>query len=165
MVTERYRYSHQSKYVKTIAKLREVTGFRTTHIPRLMNGATLVDGDLKELDNPINEVSPAYGYCQMNHYWNKSFEEFVAKRMRARGIRNYVDFFRWGNAKPGDLDPMPRGILKRIKQEMRLLLHINGVRGEVEEIERQFGVMLSAFDAEHNLERLYAEQRLLSIQR
>ena len=163
---ERFRSSAKNPHVKTLSRLRDVTGFKTAHLPRLVSGGTLVDGNFAPLRNVINDVSPAYTYGQINHYWNKSFEEFLVKRHRGGGmsneLRDYAHFFEWawGNMDKGDADPFPNWLAEAVRSEIGVLRGLPYVARAAGEVETEFAALLARITAGTNPRELYLEALL-----
>lgn len=161
LVVERFQHSSPNRHVKTLARIRDVTGIRTAHLPRLIHGGILVDGNFEELINPMNEIGPAYTYGQINHYWNKSFQEFLVKQSRGGGMtfepHNYSKFFEWGNRRNGTLDPLPRWLLEAIRSERQALLNLPEVQRGMEQVDNGFAEILASLAAEVDIHKVYSD--------
>ena len=160
LLLERFQHSSPSRHVKTIARLRDVTGIRTAHLPRLIHGGHLIDGGYSLFENPMNEVGPTYTNGQINHYWNKSFEEFLVKRNRGRAgmvqeMRDYAKFFEWGNMRKGDFDPVPGWLMERVQEELGKLLKLPYIERAAHNTERAFENILHKATAEIDIRKLY----------
>jgi hypothetical protein len=114
----------------------------------------------------MNAVSPRYGLGQLNHYWNKSFEEFIAKRMRGNTADSDKFFFQWGNmGDDGSPDPVPPILVERTRCELDRLMAIPEIRECVSRANRGFDQQLAHYDAEFGTEKRYNEARAAALAR
>ena len=88
--------SHKAnRHIKTICNPRKVTGFITPHNPEYLEGLYNISEQRKKIVGPFN----FNGTCErirINHYFTKSYDEFLSKRERGKadsfGIRSLEDF-------------------------------------------------------------------------
>ena len=139
-----------------MSRLRDVTGFRTAHMPRLISGGCLVDACMTDVSEATYTVEPTFRHGQLNHYWNKSFEEFVAKRERGRGDRAFADFFNFGNRVVGAIDSPRLSLIAMVKAEMAELSAIPGVAAAMDELDSRFRQDIAAFDRANDIQSVYA---------
>jgi hypothetical protein len=159
LALEIFNHSRPDLHVKTIARLREITGFHTCHIPQLMSGGFLLDGGFEKIKAPTGEVGPVYKYGQLNHYWHKSFEEFVAKKLRSKNDRTFEHFFVWQDPSLESVDRVPPILLEKVKVEIESLGAIPGVGAQLAKIENRFQAMLREFDSGGEILRIYNGHR------
>ncbi len=154
---ERFPFFINADHVKTIVRGGRALSFSTSHMPRLPHGDVVLDGALQPLAAPNFRMDPVYGYGQVNHYWNKSFEEFIAKHLRVRGDRSFETFFDYGANRiaGGTRETMPEAWMTRLRQEIAALTALPGVVGAMADIEANFTAMLAAFDRRHDSEALF----------
>jgi hypothetical protein len=96
-------------------------------------------------------MPPVYDYGQINHYWHKSFEEFIAKHLRSRGNAKFQNFFDyWGNRRAGPSETVPAAWIERVKAEMATLEALPGINAALRKIETKFSAMLADFDRRHD---------------
>lgn len=157
LLFDRYNTSRQHAMVKTLSRLRDVTGIRTAHLPRLINGGFLVDSAFRRLVNPMNEVGPVYGLAQINHYWNKSFEEFLCKRIRGKGDREYRDFFMMKDSSSEFVEIVPMNLIAALRAEVLELQKIPGLLKQIQIVEDHFRNTVANFRDEEgrNSRELY----------
>lgn len=166
LCAERFREAVPNEHVKTVFKLRDAVDTVNVHVPLLSKGKRQIGGDGRETPPYSAKLPPAYAYGQINHYWNKSFEEFYAKKKRGRGAvnraakqRDYAEFFNWGR---GDTkaEPLPaEDFIARVKDEMTRLRALPRVAAAEERVHTRFRSMM---DEDEGARRAYDEtaQRL-----
>jgi hypothetical protein len=145
----RFRDSRTDAHVKTLFKLRDAADLRSLHHPIMLPGTRSVDGCGRELGALAPRSGPCYGLAQINHYWQRSFQEFFLKKSRGRGAlglggaqRDYSDFFRWWA--PGESDPLPlEDHVGRVKMEMANIRALKGVDAAVERVEASVADVLA----------------------
>ena len=126
-VTERFSFAGwRSQFVKSIVRLPFVTSMQGVHKPYLVEGATIVGADLLPISGAGHDAPFQTTMGHINHYWNKSFAEFLIKqdrgRRRAIWERDTDLFFRWDiEVCDENFAPMEDILLRRrrvIEQEM-----------------------------------------------
>lgn len=93
-VLERFPHGRDDRGFKSLVKLKDVVSMRAAHFPILLNSedGIYLDGNLKVIegiDPPEYKTlwsisTPKYLAGQLNHYWCKSYEEFVIKQDRRK---------------------------------------------------------------------------------
>ena len=131
LLLERFVHSRDNEHLKTLTRVRDLVSMKLVHCPILFDGCQVVDSNLVPL-KPLTKVStPAvYGLGQVNHYWNKSFQEFMIKRSRGRASVGLAgpkleisSFFEWGaNGVQGNSDPPNPILVDRVRAEYEALL-------------------------------------------
>ncbi|WP_271504861.1 glycosyltransferase family 2 protein [Bradyrhizobium sp. CCBAU 11357] len=155
-VLERFSETRADQHGKSLSRLRDIVSMRPVHYPTLLPGCVLLDSEFKAVTD-IATMQPIYGMGQINHYWNKSFEEFALKKVRglpSQGLagkqRDFEQFFAW-DARAGNasIETMPSDLLADLRREYDALLELpgiadqldiirRGVRSRLQELERQF---------------------------
>jgi hypothetical protein len=157
---ERFRNGRCSDHIKTFVRLARCLSFPTSHLPTLVKGDHVVDGSLTVVSSPSFKMRSAYGYGQINHYWNKSFEEFVAKRARGRDYRNFESFFLFGaNRSWGRYESIPESWIAKVKRELKALTTSRRLSEVIADAERRFVRMILEYDRAHNLKQIYLSYR------
>jgi len=162
LLLERFIYSIHNDHVKSLVALRDIVSMHRVHTPVLRTGAWLANSAMERVD-PSIKMTPVYGHGQINHYWNKSFVEFVLKRSRGRiskGLSgaplDFSSFFDWGaNGRRGNLDPPDKRIVDRLKLEYRNLLSIPGIEKDLELVQSSCREMLAMLDRDLNMKSIY----------
>jgi hypothetical protein len=160
LVLERFCNCRAAGHVKTFARLSRCLAFPSSHCPKLPFGDRVLDGALRPVPNSAPEMQATYEYGQVNHYWNKSFEEFVAKLLRSWSHRSFENFFTWGNNRTfGHFESLPAGWINRVREEMKLLRSLPGVERHHGEAERRFRQSIDRYSKEQNLPAVYISER------
>ena len=161
MLLERFKQGHNNLHVKTLVRVRDAVSMHDLHVPLLPPGRVAVTSGFRPCATLSPEMPTDYSGGQLNHYWNKSFQEFVFRRMRGDGTldhaatqKDFDKFFVWGQAvRPDDL--IEPSIIERVKQEVSHLLTLPGVREAAERVERGFQAVLAEYDRKLGLHQLY----------
>jgi hypothetical protein len=169
LLLERFVHSIHNDHVKSLVALRDVVSMHRVHAPDLVEDAWLVNSALERVDSAI-KIKPTYDRGQLNHYWNKSFQEFVLKRARGRISRglsgeplDFTSFFDWGaNGRRGNLDPPDERVLDRLRVEYRNLLSIPGVDSGLELTKSCCREMLDGLNRDLDIARIYESRGRLA---
>ncbi len=103
------------------ARLSRATSLSAVHIPTFEPGALVLDTGFRPI--PTEQIwaerfKTRRGW--VDHYWGRSFEEFLQKRQRSDGLvveRDYEAFFSW--TQPCDKSnylPTPPTVIERMKE-------------------------------------------------
>jgi hypothetical protein len=153
---ERFPHFAKADHVKTLVRRDRCLAFSTSHLPRTVHGDVVLDGALQPVSAPYFRMPPVYGYGQINHYWHKSFEEFIAKHLRSRGNAKFQSFFEyWGNRRSGPSEHMPAAWIERVKAEIKTLEALPGMAAALAKIETNFAAMLADFDRDNDSQAIY----------
>jgi hypothetical protein len=95
LFTQRLRFSIN---IKTIAQVKYIQRWESFHAPRYVKGHHGVDGEKNEIGLFAHENEGLYEKMHLNHYWTRSFEEYVVKTSRGESHagekrRPISDFF------------------------------------------------------------------------
>lgn len=82
LVTERFRFAGTSPLVKSVARASAIRRI-DCHAPALAGGA-VVDERRRPILDSARTIAPTYRWAQVNHYFTKSWNEWVDKRERGR---------------------------------------------------------------------------------
>ncbi|MGH9958079.1 MAG: glycosyltransferase family 2 protein, partial [Pyrinomonadaceae bacterium] len=163
LIVRRFEHCIDNSHVKSLVRLSKVISMKPLHCPILAQGSFAVNSDFKRVKAVAVELEPTYCTGQVNHYWNKSFEEFVIKKLRGRGAvgrngeqHDFSTFFDWGNnSVRGSYEPLPDSILQLTQVEMDKLSAIPGVLDELKNIHSTFKDSIAEIDSAHNLEAIF----------
>lgn len=156
LLLERYHEARADSHGKTISRVTAVTGFDSAHFPRLIQGCRLVDGSLHIMSAHEESMQPTYQYGQINHYWNKTFIEFVAKNIRNRGfVRDYDLFWKWGNCHLGKEEILPRMVIDDVHTNLAKLRAIPGVMACEQRLEARFKELIAKENEKYDLRVFY----------
>ncbi len=162
LLLERFTHSIHNEHVKSLVRIRDVVSMGKVHVPILVDGAWMVNSDFRRIEPSIH-MQPTYGKGQINHYWNKSFKEFMLKRARGRisaGVGSppldFSTFFDWGaNSRRGNLDPPDGRILDRTRSEYDALLRLPSVELNLMDVKARSAVTLQELGASLDLAGIY----------
>lgn len=166
LLLDRFVHSKHESHVKGMVRLSNTLSLKHLHYPVLLYRDRAVRSDLTrpEGGDIIRErAGPIYGLGQINHYWNRSFEEYLIKKSRGRGAvvggdeqRDFQSFFQWGdNGTRGNFDPPPARVTNRTKQFIEQMMQQSEIRGAMIEIERGFKLKLKSLASEIDVRTLY----------
>jgi hypothetical protein len=165
LLLQRFTHSIHNEHVKSMVRLRDIVSMRRVHVPILFPGCQAVTSDFKFFSCEEVGTTPTYEIAQLNHYWNKSFEEFVIKRDRGRISQSrdghpldFSSFFTWGsNGKKGNYDPPSEKMVRRTSDIYNQLLLLSGVAETMSHIREGFVQRLREIDESLDLHKIYGE--------
>jgi hypothetical protein len=163
LLAERYPYADDREGFKSVLRLGKVTSLRDVHAPRLEGGV--------QRDTAFNLVENAWapgvrtaegGW--IDHYWGKSFEEFVVKKRRGDRLalrsgqfrRDYESFFTW--TKPmtaANFSPVPGAVIDGIKNALARFDAKAGYRELMAQIEGKYEAEAGMLRNDPELRRVY----------
>jgi hypothetical protein len=163
LVLRRFGHSIHNTHVKSLVRLDSVLSMNSLHCPVLFKDCVTVDSQFLTVPPMSTTLEPSYQWGQVNHYWNKSFHEFVIKKMRGRGAvtstgaqRDFSNFFEWGaNGRRGDEDLPHEYILTRTQAAYERLRAIDGVNAALATISQSFARTIDDIDRQSNLREIY----------
>ncbi len=101
---------------------------------------------------------------RLNHYWQKSFEEFLVKQSRGKEReewrRDTELFFAW-DIPPEDRfhEPYPLVLSQRIEAEIERLKKLKGVLSRIENIEIKYNALCGKLTRQRSIEAEFAYER------
>jgi hypothetical protein len=161
-VLERFHEARSDPHGKSISKLSDVVSMRPVHYPTLFPGCQLVDSEFKTVTE-IATHRPTYESGQINHYWNKSFQEFALKKVRglpSQGVagkqREFQQFFAW-DARAGKVavEELPAPLVERVREEYRSLLALPGIGEQIAEIKRSTKEKIQQLETKYGLRGIF----------
>jgi len=120
----------------------------------------------------LNKRQLTYEGGKINHYWNKSFEEFAAKKLRGDSLemsegrnneykRVFDQFFAWNvPARPQYYDPCPQSVISMVSSTREKLFELTGVRVLHREILKRFDDLLRPIGGPDGARRIFEELAL-----
>lgn len=123
LLTERYPHAIHHSHFKSVFRLGRATGLTAIHMPNFEHGATIRDSGFASIppDRIWTHEPKNLEGGWINHYWGRSFEEFVVKKWRSDAIgfpRALETFFAWtAEATPANVAPTPAPMLKAFQRE------------------------------------------------
>jgi hypothetical protein len=169
---ERFQHALPQTVFKSVVRLADVLSMRQIHLPEAVSGSCFVDSALDLIPGSFGEspgreavwAYPGNGYRggQLNHYWCKSFEEFLIKRQRSEDMpdpsyrRGPELFFNWNaEAKAEYRVPPPPLLLERLRHERRQLADLGGVAAAEAQINNRFRELVDGIAGPRGAAALY----------
>ncbi len=133
LVQERFTHSAASPLVKSLVRLGDIGTMAAIHMPG-PEGLAFVNAAFEPiaLGPDCMTPPPDVVHGKLNHYYQKSFEEFGIKSSRGRGGapgglegKGLDTFFAWDvPPTPANHSPMPPRLLARVHDEIAALLSV-----------------------------------------
>ncbi len=128
LVTDRFVFANSEVWVKSAAKVRNLWSAHHVHTPETLKPDAMVNGSGAFVKSEDGRVRPSdYSAAQVNHYFAKSFTEFILKKYRGRGAaglagpqRDLSDFL-WGQNDGRAVGALPPIVRERLLDELSIL--------------------------------------------
>jgi hypothetical protein len=172
LLAARYPYAVAHNSFKPAMRLRNVTSLRDIHAPRLEHGGVVRDSAFAPV--PPEQIwaqnsfkTDAGGW--IDHYWAKSFEEFVVKKRRGDSLasadgafqRGYETFFTWTHkATPENFSPVPDAVTQAVQAELARYESRPSYQALTRKLEDQYAAYAASVRADAGLRQLYNEYLL-----
>jgi len=124
LLAERYEHAVPHSLFKSAIRLRHATSLCEIHIPTVTDGARLVDTALAPIDADRiwTDSHKSFEGGWIDHYWGRSFEEFIIKKTRSDSLsvdRAYETFFSWTAVyEEANRSPVPLPVIAAIKDRL-----------------------------------------------
>jgi hypothetical protein len=165
LTVDRFRSAYKHEMKKCLFRPESALSIADIHFPLLAPKARAVDASGHEIA-AVTTDARAVGeeIVRLNHYFARSFEEFILKKMRGRGAlaagkeARPLDAFLWAS---GGTSPRPfnAAIRARLAAEMQRLLSIPSVGKANEETERRARAKLTDIRANADIREVYNNLR------
>ena len=149
LLFERYREGHWRNCVKSVFRLRDAVAI-TAHYGVMNAAARMINASGEVIAKPSHVLPNPTGMLgQINHYWNKSFQEFYVKRERGHGGRNpnlheWTKFFNRGPFKDA-ANPYPsHEHIKLVHEEIKILRSLPGVKAAEDKVISNMRALMSS---------------------
>lgn len=166
LLLERFQHGIPTRYVKSLALLRDTVSMRMVHTPDTFGEGFLVDSSFNpiEVDNCRAAVNCSGG--RMNHYWGRSFEEFAVKKARGDSLktdhyrRDFEHFFvLYGRQQDDSKWPVDPEFVAAAKRKIAELTDLPGVRATAAAAEREYAGLIARYSGHYGLADLYEQLR------
>ncbi len=139
-LVDRFPLQKSSQNSKSIIRRSNACSMFHLHIPIPKKWGFFVDSDLEKYTPYELNKAATHNYSggQVNHYWSKSFEEFLVKKARGESLvgsktlefsRSLDDYFNYSPQNMNaSLDALPECLLERIREERAELLGSEAIR-------------------------------------
>ncbi len=140
LLFERYRDAFWHDHVKTVFRLRDAKSVDVHHA-NLMRGVA-VNGSGEPRKDAYHREDPAWALGHVNHYWNRSFQEYYVKRQRGRSsadrsLRDWSLFFHWSGETSVEEQPGDAHVI-RVREGVDALRKLPGVASAERSIQKRF---------------------------
>lgn len=148
MLFERFKDARNDEHVKTLFKLRDAYDVHV-HCPTIFSTNAMIGGSGTARACQTFKEPASYELGQVNHYWQRSFEEFYIKRQRGSatdsGMRAWSTFFEWRGA--SQVDPHPSlDFIGRVRGEINHLRSFRAVRRARRMVEARYREIVASPD-------------------
>ncbi len=152
---------------KSMVRLQDALGMCSVHAPTLDDGKIVIDSGLMEV-SPDQLWGPSIKSSDngwIEHFWARSFVEFVVKRQRAAALKiPTIDFnrdtalFQTWNAPMTlqNLRPVPTTIVVRTRAAMERMLALPEIALAAAEVEARFTIRAAAIAADPAMSAAFA---------
>jgi hypothetical protein len=166
LLAERYQHATGSDTCKSVMRMGRVTSLLDVHVPRLEPGGVYRDSRFEVIERvytPGESKSTQGGW--VDHYWGKSFEEFLIKKRRGDALeldlqfkRDYSNFFEWaGNITPGNAAPLPGAMLAAMKFQLARFSGKAGFEALMAKVEAEYGEYAWRVRQDPEIQQIYTE--------
>ena len=166
LLCERFPHARFHNLFKSAIKIRDVASLRTVHLPMLNGSAKFYDSSFAEADLDggwaKEPKTPAGGW--IDHYWGRSFEEFLIKKLRGDTLdiptgqfrRNYENYFSWtSKITPDNLSPVPAVIVEGIKQGLASFDQDPTFHAIIEEVGTKYSLYRNKINLENDVNEVF----------
>jgi len=167
LLLRRFQHGEGKRAMKSMVRLRDVYSMHRIHFPEIGPEGFLAKSDFTVLEMASRWMKldpPVFASGRLNHYWNKSFEEFSVKKARGDIAserdkfwkREFALFFTTNADETRDNHaPPPAALIEAVEAEMQKLASLPGVERQVAEIHRRWPLLLARFDGAGGLRSIY----------
>ncbi len=166
LLLERFQHAEPNSHVKSMVRLQDVTSMRSLHMPDVVGDGFLVDSGFNPIEIVACQATPNFSGGQLNHYWGRSFEEFVVKK--ARGDTLKIDDFRRdfdtfflldGPMHDANRWPADSALIAAVKNKIAELTDLPGVREAAAAVTGEYAALIARYSAHHRLADRYEQLR------
>lgn len=125
LLAELYPHAIPFDLFKSVVRLAEVLSLVQVHVPTVRSQAFLVDSAFEKVpsDAVWTQSPKSFVGGRVEHFWGRSFEEFVIKKRRGDDLdvqmREYETFFAWAReATTENFAPMPTALIDRMRRNL-----------------------------------------------
>jgi hypothetical protein len=170
-VTERFQVASPelNRCVKSLVRPRAVKAMSGLHAPSISREGFVVNSALEPVAIEQNAyvspkpISSSSISGKINHYWQKSFEEFLVKQARAAASlpRSTDLFFRWDISDDYQMrTSLPGRLRHKLHSEHEMLLALPGIAVRNKHVDERFGLLCRELAGSEDVEALYSREKL-----
>jgi hypothetical protein len=169
-VTERFQAAASTLYPlgRSMVRPSAITSMARVHVPNICSGEFAVDSALERVtfdDSayiPPRPLSSTSSTGKINHYWQKSFEEFLVKQSRGSSVsrRPTALFFRWDISTERSISAsFPERLREKLNDEYRSLLALEGIRKIQSHVNEMYTQLCRQLIGSDDIESVYAREK------
>lgn len=166
LLLERFQYGIPTRYIKSLALLRDIVSMRMVHAPDTLGDAFFVDSSFSPIEVVDCRAPVNCSGGHMNHYWGRSFEEFAVKKARGDSLktdhyrRDFEHFFvLYGRQQDDNRWPVDPKLVAAVKRKIAELMDLPGVRATAATVEAEYAGLIARYSVHHGLADLYEQLR------
>lgn len=166
LLLERFQHGIPTRYVKSLALLRDIVSMRMVHAPETFGKSFFVDSSFSPIEVVDCRAPVDCSGGQMKHYWGRSFEEFAVKKARGDALktdhyrRDFEHFFvLYGRQQADNRWPVDPELVAAVKRKIAELMDLPGVRTTAAAVEAEYAGLIARYSVHHGLADLYERLR------
>lgn len=165
-LTERFTYGADHSFVRSIFRASDALSICQIHKPILKPHVIAVNSAFQPISLEGHEAQFECSGGRINHYWCKSFQEFLVKQ--ARGDAGFLKrattlFFDWDVPPSREmLSPIPAELKTRVDIKKRELVAVPEIRDADARVQARYLDHCSSLCSPEALDALYAKIRIRS---
>jgi hypothetical protein len=169
LLAERFAHASPGSTIKCVTRLPHLTSIARVHFPEFDGPRTLRDSEFLPVDQAGDWINkrhwPGTG-AWIEHFWGKSFEEFLVKKRRGDAMdldgpqfhRDYDSFFKWTQPLTAqNLAPWPAAMLEKTKAKLASLTTKPGFTQLQQQIEARYATYAARVRTDPALRQRHAE--------
>jgi hypothetical protein len=168
LLAERFGHAGPSNHVKSVTRLRHVMSLEQVHVPEYDRPVAVRDSAftlVAQEDDWTRRQQPGTGGW-VEHFWGKSFEEFLIKQRRGEVLalsakpfrRATEEFFKWAPpVRPGNAAPWPDAMLDATKEKLAQFAARPGFTALQDMVERRYAAYAATVRDDAKLRAIYDE--------
>jgi len=166
LLSERYPYAFDNALFKHVTRVGRLTSLRQVHAPSLDWDAVLRDSDFDIVQDLWDGKHRSAAGGWVDHYWAKSFEEFIVKKRRGESLqladgnfrRDFEEFFTWTfPGTPENLSPLPERLATAVMRELAQIEARPGYEPLKADLDAIYARYVAQVRADSDLRRIYSE--------
>jgi hypothetical protein len=166
LLAERYPHAFDNALFKHVTRTGRITSLRHVHAPSLDWDGVVRDTAFVPVEDVWDGKHRSTDGGWVDHYWAKSFEEFIVKKRRGDSLeladgnfkRSFEEFFTW--TFPGRSEnhlPLPESLLAAVKHELGRFEAMPGYGPLKAALDGSYATFAAQIREDAELRRIYNE--------
>ena len=167
LLSNRFPHGGGSDLMKSVSRLSNVISLQEVHHPKLNDMGIYRDLNMNMIPHDAlknSRKSLPYDAGWIDHFWGKSFEEFIVKKSRGDTMslstghwkRSFSDYFEWGGVfDTSNFKPKPEPLVNRLRSELAHIQMKPGFEMVWNNIECYYGKYFSEIRLDQNLRQVF----------